>query len=352
MSKWSLNENYLRKAIKKGNLRLAKGSISDFERKGISSEIAVFERWLSGDYDFYYTEESLKKKKREYSFYELKEKIIQDSLNFRKCFWKKQADLITKIDDEDLFKIDKRPDELIGIDEQANITMKTYESYSSKFFLPMAQDIILGKTPHIQKIDDDNFMSYAFGSTHLLWESFVFLNPSDGNGILSSLVQDGIESVYPFDYSMDYIELGIVLFQILFHDKLFEENGIKYTTDYYDLMSKFRDKLHNISVVLNFSKDVKSFVDAKMDITEDIFCELCMKYFGTKDLSYVYKFIHDIFYFDDIGFIFSVLRAIEARRRIVDDKIDAYDALRWANSVDAKYPVYQKYMEDINNRRK
>ena len=358
MNKWSFDEKHLKAAIKKGQLLLTKRTISDSTKDRIKEEISVFERWLNGDYSYPYSDSvrSVNNSDEKYSFDELKKLIMHEVKICGSCFGNGYISLIEKINDNDLFAIPKCKEEIISLDEQADVTMKTYEKYSPVCLYDAAKTIILPEKPHIHVLDNDDILSYSYGSNHILNEGFVVLNPNEGNGILNYYVQEGIETLIPFGYSLEYIDLGPTLFQLLFHDKLFEEKGIKYSTDYYELISKFRENLVDIMPVLKMYQATRS--SKEFEITDEMFIELCNMYFETDNLEQVYSIVHKKLNDYSIDLILSVLYAMDLREKILNEDIDALHALDFINpdylytkkSIDYKYSVYEKYMDTVKNR--
>jgi len=357
MNKWSFDEKHLRNAIKKGQLLLTKKNISDSDKDKIRDEISVFERWLNGNFDYPYSGSvrRVNNSDEKYSFDELKKLIMHEVKICGSCFGNGYINLISRIVENDLFNINRCDNQNISIDEQANVTLKTYETYSPHFYEP-AREIILADNSHIQEIDDTNFLSYSYGSKKILKEPFIVLNPQEGNGILNYYVQEGIEDLIPLGYSLDYYDLGPILFELLFHDKLYEEKGIKYSTDYYELISKFRNQLIDVLPILKLYQATRSSNDD--EINDELFEELCYKYFGSGNLEVVCNEIYNVIKKSDIMFILSVLHAIDLREKVVSKNIDCMHALTGLNddflytsvAIDNKYNTCSRYMEEINNR--
>ena len=359
MNKWSFDERHLQKAIKKGKLLLTKSSISESAKNEIKEEISVFERWLSGNFSYPFQnsgEGKITKVNNKLGFNELKKEIIKKAKICGSSFGNGYISLIEKINDNDLFNIPKCSDEIISIDDQADITLKTYESSSPTCLHDFARKIVLSDKPHIQSLENDGILSYSYGSSRILNEGFVVLNPNEGNGILNYYVQECIETLAPFGYSLDYIELGPLLFQLLFHDKLYEEKGIKYSTDYYEVINAFKEKLNDILPVLKLYQATRSSMDNEID--DDLFIELCNMYFGTGNIEQVYNIICNILKDGSIDFILSMLYAIDVREKIINGKCDALHALDYINTdylytkkaVDYKYSICDKYMDCVKSR--
>lgn len=355
MNIWSFDDKHLRDAIKKGNVLLKKDKISEARKDIISYEISIFNNWLNGNFDYVCRFDDKKSSYSTGDDIDYKKMIMHDAKVCGSSFGNGYISLISKLVDNGVFLIPKCHDEHIDLDEQVDILMKTYES-SSPFFYESAKKIILPGNKHIQLINDDNILSYSFSSTEILDESFIISNPNEGNGILSYYVQEGIENLLPLGYSFDYIELGPILFQILFHDKLYEEKGIKYSTDYYELIDGFNKKIIDVLPILKLYQVTRS--SKEDEITDEMFSDLCYRYFGTDNLKFVYNMIHKIVESNDIEFIFSVIYALDTRDKIINNKSDAHDVLSYLNddylyttkSIDYKYTVYQKYMNEVNNR--
>ena len=359
MNKWSFDEKHLQNAIKKGKLLLTKGSISDSNKNMIKDEISVFERWLRGDYSYPYQgngDSKCTKTTDSLNFNELKKSIMQKVKICGSSFGNGYISLIERINNSDLFNIPKSRDEIISVDECADVTMKTYESYSKTCLYEAAKKIVFPEKPHIHLLDNDDILSYSYGSNHILNEGFIVLNPNEGNGTLNYYVQEGIETLVPFGYSLDYIELGPLLFRLLFHDKLFEEKGIKYSTDYYKLISELREKLKDIIPILKLYQATRTSTEKEID--DDLFIELCNMYFGTDNIEMVYSNVCNILKSGSVDFILSMLYAMDVREKVISRDIDALHALDFINpdylytkmAIDNKYSVYEKYMDSVKNR--
>ena len=357
MNMWCFDKKHLESSIKKGNLLLNKKSISGSSKAKILDEISVFERWLNDDFTYpnkyvlINRDSNIKK-----DFSELKRLIMQDVKICGSSFGNGYISLISRINDNDLFNVQKYFSDSISIDEQADVTLKTYEKYSSKYLLDRARDTILSNKSHIQLINDKKFLSYSYASNKILDENFIVLNPCEGNGILSYYVQEGIEDLIPMGYSFNHLELGPILMELLVHDRLFEEKNIKYSTDYYDLISRLREYLFDILPVLKLFQVIRTLKEN--EITDEMFIELCNMYFGTDNVIQVYSIVHRLLDDNVIEFIFSTLYAIDARKRVIENGVDVVDALNSTNddylytkdAINYKYLVYQRYMDEIRSR--
>ena len=348
MSEWNFDKKHLKFAIEKGKLLLTKKDISNYRIKGINSEISMFNKWLNDDYSFLISTSN-----NEYDLSDLKREIMHEVKLCGGFFGRGYISLITKLVESDLFNISITDNKLLSTDEQVDITMKTYNSYSPKFS-GVAEKILLPNNSHIQVVND--IKSYSFGSTHILNEGFVVLNPNEGNGILNYHVQESIEELVPFGYSLDYNSLGPILFELLFHDKLYEENNIKYSSDYYSMIKKIREQLIDILPILKLFITTRS--SNRDEINDDLFGDLCYKYFGTDNLEIVYNQVHNVTSNVDISYILSFLKAIDLREKIVSNGIDAVDLLSKFKDdfiytptvINSKFDIYNRYMDEINNK--
>ena len=343
---WNFDKKHLEFAVEKGKLLLTKKDISTYRIKGINEEISVFDRWLNDNYNLPILSVNNKNK-----IDDLKEQIMHDVKLCGGFFGKGYISLITKLVESDLFNIPVCNSQLLSTDEMVNYTMNTYNNYSPKL-MESAKKILSNN--HIQVVN--NSKSYSYSSTNILNEGFVVLNPNEGNGILNYHVQDAIEDLVPIEYSLDYNCLGPLLFNLLFHDKLYEDNNIKYSSDYYLMIKKIREQLIEIIPVLKMFISTRS--SKKDEINDELFGDLCYKYFGSDNLEIVYNQVHNVICRCDIKFILSFLKAVDLREKIVSNNIDVFDCLSrfrddfiyTSTVINSKFDIYNRYMEEINNR--
>jgi hypothetical protein len=275
------------------------------------------------------------------TYEEAKEYVINSSIDLFKRYSMRYLNFIVRLYEDNIFNINCSNDNsLIDIDEIIRIMLLNYEQLMPSLSINLNK-YIYNKNSHIELMDND---IESYQHTPKEEDSFILFNPKDGNGVLSYYMQEAVEDMIPISYTFEDPNLGPEVLRLLFHDRLFEEDGIKYSTDYKELIDTLNNFIKEIYPFILFSKELKI---RNYEINDIEFNSLYSTYFDTKVETFKTKKL-----FSKLNWLTSCLQAIEIRciskntRDIVGVLLSNIDFV----CTDSKMELYKNYVEEINNR--
>lgn len=354
-NKWNLSKEYLTHCINKGIILLDNRYLSKENQEEIKEDISNFKRFLSGNYEDYLTP---------IQHYNSTEQIKKSILNKMKkhyyLFGEYLINWIINLNKANIFDVPYSCDQTeFSIDTQIEFTLKNYEKHS-KYFLKYAKKILTASPGHtIQLIKDLETTSYCYYPNKLITtEPIIFIDPTECFWTLNHEIQHGIEyilNINPYDI---YQELGPILFELLYTDLIYKEEGFIYGGDYQDRLDDIKYKLDSI---YQYFTMIKIFAKTNFEVPTEKFKDFFLDQIEITNDSLT-DFLHEQILGNgidlDIRYVFSFLKAIELKNQIKKQDIDIayvlepYIRHNSFNFIPPKFgfQIYEEYTKEMHQK--
>lgn len=324
INKYQLNENYIKKSIRKGISLLKDTNIKASQKNGIMQDICFLKQLINNN-----TNNQIKDEKSKYSLDKLKHITLAKMKKQLEVLSPNLIDWLIFLSQEKIFDKQYFYDKTeLSIEKQEELTIKNYEQ-NSKILLKYAKEIFSPiPTRQIQLCYDDfDCASYCYYS--IINElPFIIVNPLDAPYILNHEIQHGIESLLKLNTHDIYSELGPIFYEILFTNVLYSSQGFIMHGDFHE---RIEDACFQLESITEYLKILKKIYSCNFTLTTAEFKEIVIQTLEIpQKLLYQYlidEVINDGFD-NTITYLLSYLKAIELYNDSKKHKSDSFEVLK------------------------
>lgn len=349
---WQFDKAFLEAAIAKGERMLKDERLSRTKKQCIRYDIATFKRFLTGEFEYNDTTTFRTPKDIE----KLKEYVLRKMQKQYKLLGENLINWIISLSDEEIFKMQEfSPTTNLSIDEQADLTIKTYEEHS-KLFLPTVKKIIKDDTiKQIQCVEGlDTSYCHHDDITGL---PYIIIDPHQASWTLCHETEHAIEGFLGLPRHNLNLELGSQLFEMLHTEELYKQQGF---VTYGDFQDRVDDTNYFLTSLSEYFKTMKAFAELNFNVPTDLFLETIISN-HTLIPDEVIPFIKEEYatdeQIDNMNYLFSYLSAIDAREKTLNTHEDASTMLEpyFTRRFVFKYPQdgfkpYKRYVEEMHQK--
>lgn len=319
MSKWTFEQKFISDVINRGYVLLDNPHISKSKRKSIKTDIETFTRFLSADYEN--REQQLTKPPKDLE--KLKRYILKrmqeqyNNLGEETILW--TMDLYF----EDIFKDIKRGSKtILTLDEQSELTLENY-SENSRRLLPTAKSILSDEIlKQIQCVPNLKTSSYCYYD-EITDLPYLIVRPTQAPWVLNHETEHAIEEIRKLVPNAMYSELGPILFELLFNDTLYKNQGYVNIGDYNMRMFDTKESLLTLFHYFDIMMDFKNLnFEVPTDVFLDSFREICQSDEDEDVINFIREEIATTEITEDMSYLYSYLKAIELREQATTKKED------------------------------
>lgn len=309
---WTFDKNFISEVIKRGYVLLEDDRLSKSKRKSIKTDIETFTRFQNDDFDnksgiIPRPPKNIEKLKN----YILKRMKAQyNELGEELILW--TMDLYF----EKIFEIRGRCQKTrLSIDEQSELTLENY-SKNSKLHLKTARPILSDDI--IRQVQNDPFLntySYCYYD-EITTLPFIVVDADQAPWILNHETEHAVEEMRKIAGTRYFSELGPILFELLFNDTLYKNQGFLNKGDYSDRMI---DTEETLTRLVRYFDVMLTFKQHNFEVPTDLFlrefadvCDLDTEE-GLKE--FLREEIAPADIVDDMAYMYSYLKAIELREK-------------------------------------
>ena len=352
---YSLDEQFLKDTIKKGQKLLLNPNTSKKRKKYIKDSIKTFERFLEGDYDLY--PEDIPQPKNINS---LKNQLLQ---NMRFAYTHLGEDAITSmifLSETDIFYIPTDYEETeLSMEEQVSLTLKNYKKVSPSYYAIAKQIIESKNPPQIQETEYLSDSSYVHECS-ISTLPFLIIDTMDAPWIFNHEMQHAIETYKRYKTNLFYTELGSQFMEISFLEQLYQQQGYINALDY---ASRITDTYDNLQTIKQYLEMILLFSKKNFQISTDEFIETLSDTSLVDEETLYYSLLAEYIDTDinpTIYYTISYLKAIElygqTKQVDIDKEIILSHYLK-RPTFEYKRPtegvkVYEKYISDMDKKTK
>lgn len=317
---WQLDKDYLRKVIETGIEKLNDPTLSKSKKSLIKYDIETFKRFLQDDYENRDTYSTNFPKNIE----KLKEYILTKMQRQYKTLGEDLIRWIIKLSQTNIFEsqISSHSTQL-SIEEQAELTLKTYENNSKKLLIPARTIILNNQINQIQQALSLETSSYCHHDdiTNL---PYLIINPTEAPWILNHEVEHGVEGLLNYKKHDLYTELGPHFFELLFLDELYKKQNNIASGDY---QARIDDAAYFLKTLSSYFKIMLLFASVNFNVPTTIFIDTFIEnqhIYENNLIEYLKEEIATDEQVNNMCYLFSFLKAIELREKNkkVGDSID------------------------------
>ncbi len=309
---WTLDEKFIAEVIKRGYTLLEDDRLPKSKRKSIKTDLDTFIRFQNGDFE----NKSGIIPKPPRNIDKLKNYILKrmkaqyDELGEELILW--TMDLYF----EKIFEIRGRCQKTkLTIDEQKEITLENYDKNSKlhlKIARPILSDDIIRQVQNVPYLDSSSYCYYDEITTL----PFIIVDAMQAPWILNHETEHAVEEIKKISGTKYYSELGPILFELLFNDILYKNQGFLNKGDYSDRMIDTEETLVRL---VRYFDVMLTFKQHNFEVPTDLFlrefsdvCDLDTEE-GLKD--FLREEIAPADIVDDMTYMYSYLKAIELREK-------------------------------------
>ena len=309
---WTFDQNFITEVIKRGYTLLDDDKLPKSKRKSIQTDIATFTRFQNEDFD----NKSGIIPRPPKNIEKLKNYILK---RMQKQYNELGEELILWTMDlyfEKIFEIRGRCAQTqLSIDEQSELTLENY-SKNSKLFYKTAKSILSDEI--IRQVQNDpllNTSSYCYYD-EITGLPYLIIDNTQAPWILNHETEHAVEEIKKISGTRYYSELGPILFELLFNDTLYKNQGFLNKGDYSDRMV---DTEETLTRLVRYFDVMLTFKHKNFQVPTDLFlrefsdvCDLDTEE-GLRD--FLREEIAPADIVDDMAYMYSYLKAIELRER-------------------------------------
>lgn len=365
MSNFEFDRKFLQDTVSMLNAKLSDKSLSVIEKASVENDLHFFNNMLKGNFentddDFYYCEEDYyDSDDSDYTVDDFVKMFLEKCRELYCVLGVRAINLIIKLYEDGVFYhpsyIERK---VLPIEEQAEYTIKNYEKNSKKLLVPAKKILFPKDYSHIQCVDSLDESSYCYFS-EILHEPFVVVDPENGESILNHEVEHACESILGIDNKIIFEEVGSIFHELLFSDLLMSKLGNDYLTSFDERVIESTCYIERLYPLFCLIKYLKKY---DFEISKDKLLKLCWDYGLVDEETNFYDFVNDNVVncgFDTmINYLFSHLKAIELREKLLLTKKDSLDLLVEEMSKpltyrcsDDKVLIYKRFLSDIECKR-
>ena len=209
----------------------------------------------------------------------------------------------------------------------------------------------------IEKIDDYKITSYVHYSS-IDKAKMIIINPYDLCNNFNHELEHVIEKEIGYKDNNLYYELGPILFEQLFLDKVYNIFGYLNSGDILDRLIDIDWKMDTIT---GYFKMLKELAINNFEISYNNFIILLKKYMDLNKedeiLEFVFEEIINSGIEEDMAYVFAYLKGIKLRSEILNNKDDVYKLLKpylttqkYDFTDDKDFIIYDNYMNSMQKR--
>lgn len=309
---WTIDQKFIEEVIKRGYTLLEDGRLTKARRKSIKTDIDTFIRFQNGDFEnksgiIPRPPRNIEKLKN----YILKRMKTQyDELGEELILW--TMDLYF----EKIFEISGRCIKTkLSIDEQKDLTLENYDQNSklhSKTARPILSDDIIRQVQNVPYLDSSSYCYYDEITTL----PFIIVDSTQEPWILNHETEHAVEELKKLQGTKYYSELGPIVFELLFNDILYKNQGFLNKGDYSD---RILDTEETLAKLVRYFDVMLTFKQHNFQVPTDVFlqefadvCDLDTEE-GLKD--FLREEIAPADIVDEMTYMYSYLKAIELREK-------------------------------------
>lgn len=353
MNKWEFDKKYLQDIINRAEILMKKKKLPKNKKIEITDDIEMLLSFLEDDYKIYDDTEPLEE--TGLTFKQLKEKSLRKMETDYKQLGKKFVNWIIALFEEDIFyPCDEFEQTSLSIDEQAEFTIKNYER-NSRALRKMAKNFIYKKPTTIQCVDSPDSYCNFCGITQ---EPFLVINPNESCFIFNHELAHGLEYLIGFNRTPYYTELGAIFSELLFLDTFSYKNGSLKTGDFELRINEAYESLEDI---VDYFMILKALSKKDFKVTDEEFKDILINEGNVRDDKINEYLYYDVIVSDGIlnamNYLFSFLKAIELRKKVIESKSDALDVVAEYlipkfrfNPQTENFDMYANYIEEMHKR--
>lgn len=354
INKYQLNENYIKKSIKKGISLLKGTNTKASQRNDVMQDIYFFKQLLNNNIN-----NQIKDENNKYSLDKLKHITLAKMKQQLKILSPNLIDWLIFLNQEKIFDKQYFYDKTeLSIEKQEELTIKNYEQ-NSKILLKYAKEIFSPiPTQQIQLCYDDFDCSSYCHYSNINEIPFIIVNPLDAPHILNHEIQHGIEFLLKLNTHDIYSELGPIFYEILFTNVLYSSQGFIMYGDFHE---RIEDACFQLESVTEYLKVLKKIYSCDFTLTTAEFKEIVIQTLEIpKKLLYQYlidEVINDGFD-NTITYLLSYLKAIELYKNSKIHNSDSFETLNpylSTNQFTFNIPenasqLYTSYIEEMKQK--
>ena len=353
---WNFDQQFIKDVIAKGYVLLEDPKISKSKKKNIRIDIKKFQAFLRGDFEISERTqtlprniETLKKemlKKMQEQYKTLGEELILWTMDL--CYL-------------EIFKSKKNAKKTnLSIESQAELTLENY-AQNAPTFKKIASSII--SPTIIRQIQEvPNLMD----SSYCYWDEitelpFIIINPKQAPWALNHETEHAIEEINKLVAHRYYHELGPILFELLFNDVLYKNQGFLNKGDYAD---RIEDSEETLKRLYKYFDIMLTFAQYDFQVPTHIFLEefsnICYATTENGIAAFIREEVDPSEIVDDLAYLYSYLKAIELREQIKDTKQDcAHTLIPHLNAKkfvfkpqQKNFDLYRRFNEEMSSKTK
>lgn len=354
--KWSFDKVYLSDAIAKGKEALASNKLSRRMKQHIRIDIETFERFIQDDFEF--KSSSSYKVSLPNDIDKLKEYILSRMSKQYKMLGESLIKWVIDLSDARIFKDTySRSWDIteIPLEEQVELIIKNYENNSTKF-LESAKKIIL--EPTVKQIQVLDFCDPYCHYDAITQNSYLIIDTSETACLFNHEVQHAVENQLRYNTNRLYWELGPIYYEMLFNEELYKSKGSIKVGDY---AFRLDDAIYLLDVLYGYLKILLLFAEKNFNISTK---EFLNTFQTTKKIRpnlldfYLREEVANDDLFEDMKYIFSILKAIELREKRINSATNQQEVLesylkrkRFQFQIPQDgFKVYERFIEEMNQK--
>jgi len=351
---YNFDMNYMNNVIKKGNKLLLNKNLSKMNKELIIDDINMFKRFINNNYEIIGGNSIYTKKD---SFSKLRVDFLKEAKEHYEFLGESLIDYIIKIYKSNMFNYEQNNiEQIVPFEKQVELTLKNYKIVSPKLYEYAKKFIIDKSVSQIQVVNDINVSSFCHYSD-IVKLPFVIINPNELSNIFNHEVQHALEDMLRLKVPNVYAELGSITLELLFNDRLYEEQNYLFESDYGDRLEDISFLLIQLCDYLQLLKRLKKY---NFNLNNMEFKKLCSYYIGAdedKIYDYLTDVLNDCFYDSYMCYVLSFFKAIEIRK--MHKNHDVLDLLKMYYTKNFKfeipkdgYKIYEKYVDEMKQKTK
>ncbi len=353
MNNWHINRDYLRKSITEGHKILINPNTSETLKREVKYDIKVYRNFLAKNFEMFVDYED-----KDCVFDEKVKNKVLNIMHRHYNKFKHLFDYLITLYNSNIFNEFKGMNQThIDLEFVKELTLENYKEHSVYLYKYAKKLLQLNSNLYVEKVEDDRITSYVHYSS-IDNAKMIIINPYDLCNNFNHELEHVIEKEIGYNDNNLYYELGPILFEQLFLDKVYDIFGYLNSGDILDRLIDIDWKLETI---INYFKMLKELAMSNFEISYDKFIILIRKYMELYDdksiLEFIFEEIINLGIEDDLAYVFAYLKGIVLRKEIRINKDDAYKLLKpylttqkYDFSDNKDFKLYDDYLNSMQKR--
>lgn len=354
---WSFDPKFIEMVIKKGYVLLEDPKMPKSKKKNIRTDIATFKRFLSGDFEN--KSEIIANPPQDIE--RLKSYILTRMAKQYKTLGEELIIWTMDLCYEEIFKIRGQGRKTtLSLDEQVELTMENYQEHSPHIFRharPILKDDVIHLVQEVPNLEGSSYC-YHDEITDL---PYLIINPNQAPWVVNHETEHAIEEFRRIIPHKFYSELGPILFETLFNDMLYKQQGFLNKGDYSD---RIKDTEEQLLMLFHYFDIMLVFAGMNFQVPTDVFLqefqEICEDETETGLKNFLREEIAPADIVDEMSYLYSYLKAIELREGIHKLKqdctytLDPYIKTKKFDFTPRKesFAIYRRFTEEMQSKTK